>query len=102
MLPGTPGLPLSPFAFERCVVLALRPEPTTLGEALALQPMLARLADDALAAGGRIYLSSFALAGEARARQLGDGAATLAVLKQRVDAAELCNRGNLFGWRLGL
>jgi len=97
-LPGTRGLPLSPFPADRCAVLAIRPEPPTLEEARACEPLLRAVAEDTLAAGGRVYLSSFPLAGPALARQLGDGARSLAALKAAVDPAGLCNRGNLHGW----
>ncbi|HKA91589.1 MAG TPA: FAD-binding oxidoreductase [Haliangiales bacterium] len=98
LVPGTRGLPLSPFVAPRCVVLAIRPEPPTLAEARACEPFLRAAAEEALAAGGRVYLSSFPLAGAALARQLGDGARSLAALKAAVDPAGLCNRGNLHGW----
>ncbi len=97
-VPGTRGLPLSPFQADRCVVLALRPEPPTLEDALACEPLLRDVAEETLAAGGRVYLSSFPLAGPALDRQLGDGARSLAALKAAVDPAGLCNRGNLHGW----
>src|SRR5262249_12589501 len=95
---GRRALPLSPFVAPRCVVLAIRPEPPTLAEARACEPFLRAAAEEALAAGGRVYLSSFPLAGAALARQLGDGARSLAALKAAVDPAGLCNRGNLHGW----
>jgi len=95
---GTSGLPLSPFQAPRCLVLALRPEPTTLADAHACQALVRELAELALAGGGRLYLSSFPLRGDALERQLGDGARSLAALKTAVDPALLCNRGNLYGW----
>ncbi len=98
VVPGTRDLPLSPFRADRNIVLALRPEPPTHAEALACEPHLRAIADEALAAGGTVYLASFTLAADALARQLGDGARTLAPLKAAVDPHALCDRGNLFGW----
>jgi FAD/FMN-containing dehydrogenase len=99
LLPGTRGLPLSPFPAPRNLVFVIRPEPTRLEDAHACRAPMERLAEDALAAGGRVYLSSFPLAGAALERQLGAAAATLPALKDEVDPRGLCNRGNLFGWR---
>jgi hypothetical protein len=98
LVPGTRGLPLSPFRYDQCAVLALRPEPQSLEDARACEPFLREVAEETLSAGGRVYLSSFPLAGAALARQVGDGARSLASLKAAVDPAGLCNRGNLHGW----
>jgi FAD/FMN-containing dehydrogenase len=92
------NLPLSPFRAERCIVLALRPEPPTLADAHACEAPLRALADEALASGGRVYLASFQLAPDALAAQLGDAARTLAELKRAVDPDLRCNRGSLHGW----
>jgi hypothetical protein len=98
IVPATRGLPLSPFQADPSIVLAIRPEPPTAAEAHACEPPLRALADAAFAAGGRIYLASFALAASTLATQLADGARSLAALKASVDPAALCDRGNLHGW----
>jgi FAD/FMN-containing dehydrogenase len=98
---ATHGLPLSPFQADPSIVLAIRPELSNAAEARACEQPLRALADAALAAGGRLYLASFTLAGAALATQLGDGARSLAALKASVDPAALCDRGNLHGWEPG-
>jgi FAD/FMN-containing dehydrogenase len=98
---GTRGLPLSPFSADPCIVLAIRPEPPTQAEAHACEPELRALAERALDVGGRLYLASFALAGDALATQLGGAVATLAALKAAVDPDALCCRGSLHGWDPG-
>ncbi|MGE5182179.1 MAG: FAD-binding oxidoreductase [Acidobacteriota bacterium] len=99
LVAGTRGLPLSPFASERNVLLAVRPEAPTLADAQACEPVLRAIADLALAAGGRVYLASFQLAADALARQLGAAGPALAQLRRAVDPGGLCNRGSLHGWQ---
>ena len=98
LLPGTRGLPLSPFQSPRCLVLVIRPEIHRIEDARTCDARLERLAEDALAAGGRVYLTSFPLSRVALERQLGPAAATLATLRRELDPDGLCCRGNLFGW----
>jgi hypothetical protein len=94
------ALPVSPFRAAMNLVLVLRPEPPTLADALACEAPLRALADEAYAAGGAIYISSFAPSREQLAAQLGAGAASLAHHKRTVDPSSLCNRGSLFGWEV--
>ena len=80
------------------MVFVVRPEPRTLDDALACEAPLRAIADEAFAAGGRVYLASFALSADQLAAQLGPAAASLAALKRAVDPSLLCNRGSLHGW----
>jgi len=91
-------LPLTPFRAAHSMVFVLRPEPPTLDDAHACEAPLRALADETYAAGGAIYLSSFAPSQAQLAAQLGPGATSLAALKRALDPSSLCNRGSLHGW----
>jgi hypothetical protein len=98
---GAPHLPLSPFRGEREVVLVIRPEVPTREQALACETPLRELAAEGFAAGGRVYLTSFALDAPQLVTQLGAAAGTLAALKRQYDPGGLCNLGSLHGWQRG-